>query len=61
MHLAYSAINNNTKNNPRQNNQLQPENEMLLRYEAWRTTCIKYRNEIAAIQKYMPDWTPKFR
>ena len=61
MHLAYSAINNDTNNNTSQNNQTQPENETLLRYRAWQTTCIKYSDEIAAIQKYMPGWVPKLR
>ena len=61
MHLAYSAI--GTTNNPQQNGmqQYEHENETLLRYNAYQLTCEKYRREIAAIQKYIPGWEPKFR
>jgi hypothetical protein len=61
MHLAYSAI--GTINNPQQSGtqQHEPENEALLRYNAYKTTCDKFSREIAAIQKYIPGWVPKFR
>ena len=61
MHLAYSAINitnNNQQNSTQQHN---GETEQLLRYRAYQYTCEKYRNEIVAIQKYLPGWMPKFR
>jgi len=59
MHLAYSAIAAN--NNQPTGTQHQTDNEQLLRYQAYQQTCEKYRNEIAAIQKYIPGWLPKFR
>jgi hypothetical protein len=60
MHLAYSAISSiNTTLQPSPNNQT--DNELLLRYQAYQSTCHKYSNEIAAIQKYIPGWLPKFR
>ena len=62
MHLAYSAI--NTNRDSRQQpiaEQRQPDNDLLLRYQAYRTVCNKYSREIAAIQKYLPGWVPKFR
>jgi len=60
MHLAYSAI-NQTNSSP-QGGELSPtENERLLRYHAYQQTCEKYRHQIAAIQKYMPGWLPKFQ
>lgn len=57
MHLAYSAI-SQTNNNQ---NLSQTDNERLLRYQAYQQTCEKYRHEIAAIQKYLPGWLPKFQ
>ena len=63
MHLAYSAISTLTTNQYPSTglSQQQPKNEMLLRYQAYQTACNKYSHEIAAIQKYMPGWMPKFR
>jgi len=58
MHIAYSALNNNHQ---QQNQTSQPENELQLRYRAYQTACSKYSSEIAAIQKYLPGWMPKFR
>ena len=56
MHLAYSAIAiNNTQQTGTHH---QPDNEQLLRYQAYQLTCEKYRNEIAAIQKYIKGWLP---
>jgi len=63
MYLAYSAINtiNDNQNLLSENNHHQSDNEALLRYEAYQNACNKYSREIAAIQKYMPGWMPKFR
>ncbi len=63
MHLAYSAINtiNNSQPLPAGSNQHQYDNELMLRYQAYQTACNKYSSEIAAIQKYIPGWLPKFR
>ncbi|QEM09295.1 hypothetical protein [Mucilaginibacter rubeus] len=36
------------------------EQEVLQRIEGYRMACEKYRDEIAAIQKYMPGWLPSF-
>lgn len=58
MYLAYSAL--NTLPATETNQQLNSENEQLLRYNAYQSTCDKYSNEIAAIQKYFPGWLPKF-
>jgi len=60
MHLAYSAI-NQTNNHLQSSQQPQISNERLLRYQAYQQTCEKYRHEIAAIQKYLPGWLPKFQ
>jgi hypothetical protein len=63
MHLAYSAI-NTTDNYQYQSsvmNNDQPDNELMLRYQAYQTACNKYSREIAAIQQYLPGWAPKFR
>jgi hypothetical protein len=62
MHLAYSALStianlhSSTDNQDEQN-----DNEIMLRYLAYQTVCNKYSQEIASIQKYMPDWMPQFR
>ncbi|MDP9080892.1 MAG: hypothetical protein M3O71_26025 [Bacteroidota bacterium] len=58
MHLAYSAIgttNNNPQNGTKQH---EPENEQLLRYLAYQSTCEKFSREIEAIQKYIKGWLP---
>jgi len=59
MHLAYSAISTNKHHT--QNSHKDPDNELMIRYHAYQTTCDKYQREIAAIQKYLPGWMPKFR
>ncbi|WP_428330120.1 hypothetical protein [Mucilaginibacter sp.] len=59
MHIAYSAL--NTTNKPSPNKVQQKNNERLLRYQAYQTTCNKYSREIAAIQKYLPGWMPEFK
>lgn len=58
MHIAYSALNNSHQ---QQNQALQPETELQLRYQAYQTVCNKYSREIIAIQKRLPGWMPKFR
>ncbi|MCQ6958793.1 hypothetical protein [Mucilaginibacter aquariorum] len=56
MHIVYSALRTQLKNG-----KAQPINQELTeRYEAYQATCNKYREEIAAIQKYMPGWAPPF-
>jgi hypothetical protein len=63
MHLAYSAISTINTNAQLSNHlqQDQPDNELMLRYQAYQTACNKYSREIAAIQQYLPGWAPKFR
>jgi len=58
MHIAYSALNDSRQ---QQNQAPQTENELQLRYLAYQTVCSKYSREIAAIQKHLPGWMPKFR
>ncbi len=61
MHIAYSAIANSSANQQQPGIHNETDNEMLLRYQAYQTTCDKYSREIAAIQKYIPGWVPRFR
>ncbi len=56
MYLIYSALQQQVSPNTAE----QTSNEMQLRYEAYKAVCEKYRHEIAAIQKYLPDWKPRF-
>jgi len=60
MHLVHSAIRIITTNHHslENNQQQQLSDEIILRYYAQQTTCDKYSREIAAIQKYLPGWTP---
>ncbi len=57
MYLIYSALRQPATpdvaklNNP---------TEKLVRYKAYREVCEKYRHEITAIQKYFPNWKPRF-
>ena len=53
MQLVHSALKptNQSKNTT--------EN-ILIKHKAYETTCKKYEHEIAAIQKYIPNWEPKF-
>jgi len=62
MYLAYSTINANS-NSQQQSiaEQRQPDTDLMLRYQAYQTVCNKFSREIAAIQKYIPGWVPKFR
>lgn len=57
MHLIYSALREITEL-PVNNDHIAIEKQ--LRYEAYLTVCRKYRREIAAIQKYFPQWEPRF-
>ena len=56
MYIAYSALNQITiqpgKNHPADNS------EIIERYIAYQRVCQKYSHEIAAIQKYLPNWMP---
>lgn len=60
MHLAYSAINNNNDVTPGNGSINGSETELSLRFKAYLKTCEKFRKEIAAIQSYLPGWTPEF-
>ena len=63
MHLAFSAIDtiNNCQHQSNNEDQDQPNVNLLLRYQAYQNACDKYSQEITAIQKYMPGWLPEFR
>ncbi len=56
MYLIYSALQHEVK----PNTDAQQHNEKQLRYEAYQAVCEKYRHEIAEIQKYLPNWKPRF-
>lgn len=60
MYLAHSAINLVKKNETSVTRQHQADHELAIRYQAYQTTCDKFSREIAAIQKYIPGWAPKF-
>ncbi|MBD1394586.1 hypothetical protein [Mucilaginibacter glaciei] len=53
MHIAYSAL------RPTNKTELK-SNELQQRLDAYQAICEKYSREIAAIQKYLPGWTPAF-
>jgi len=55
MYIAYSAINPSQQQDP----SAEPNNERMLRYQAYQAACSKYSQQIAAIQKYLPGWLPK--
>ena len=57
MHIAYSAL---SQLPAATKNKTPLSKELTLRYNAYRRTCNKYSHEIAAIQKYLPGWQPKF-
>ena len=60
MYIAYSAIQKHDDHNQQNANPLS-SHEQFIRYRAYMETCSKYSKEIAAIQKYLPGWTPTFR
>jgi hypothetical protein len=60
MYIAYSALQTASQHNAPI--QTEPQNnELLLRYQAYQSTCQKYHREITAIQQYLPGWTPAFK
>jgi len=59
MHIAYSAL---SIINQQSNNQLHhTDHELAIRYHAYQKVCNNYSAEIAAIQKYIPEWMPVFK
>ena len=57
MYIAHSAL--RTKNK-----RVKPtlvHNQLQQRLEAYHAVCQKYEQEILAIQKYLPGWTPEFK
>lgn len=56
MHIAYSALNNDDN----KNHQNIDDPETQLRYRAYKQACKKHQANIAQIQKYIPNWYPKF-
>ena len=59
MYIAFSALQPQTMAGRNQNENLS-NSEPVLRYKAYVATCEKYKDEIAAIQKYIPGWMPSF-
>lgn len=56
MYIAHSALRNTIKTGqPQLSNP-----EMQQRIAAYQSACNKYKQEIAAIQKYLPGWMPAF-
>lgn len=62
MHIVYSVFseagNQNQIGYP--SDQQQPDEHFNLRLQAHRQVCHKYRDEILAIRKYLPEWKPRF-
>lgn len=56
MHIVHSAL----RTKKIKDNYLLNDRELQQRYEGYQLACTKYRQEIAAIQKYLPGWAPKF-
>ncbi|RYU91078.1 hypothetical protein EWM62_03835 [Mucilaginibacter terrigena] len=56
MYIAYSVLRDEQKTGK----DLPDNNKLNKRLEGYIAACDKYRNEIAAIQKYIPGWTPPF-
>ncbi len=54
MQLVYSAL------KPSETVSTKTENPVKIKYQAYETICQKYSHEIAAIQKYFPNWKPAF-
>jgi len=60
MYIAYSALQVDSQQNAP--NKTGPQhNELLIRYQAYQSTCQKFHLEITAIQQYLPGWTPAFK
>jgi hypothetical protein len=60
MYIAHSALRANIKNPRKLTSSLQRQHseEETDRYAAYQAACSKYREEIKAIQKYLPGWVP---
>ena len=54
MRLVYSAL------KPTDQSKITTEKTVLVKYKAYQEICNKYTQEITAIQKYFPNWQPKF-
>lgn len=61
MHLAYSALSSNLDDQPETKKLRSTKKRNQLKYVGYLTACIKYQDEIAAIQQYMPGWKPAFK
>ena len=57
MYLIYSALQQPV---PPDTNELNTQHQMHLRCKAYNAVCKKYQHEIAAIEKYFPNWKPRF-
>ena len=51
MHLAYSALNPASQG---------INHQIIMRLKAYQAVCEKYKHEIAAIRRYLPNWSPAF-
>ena len=60
MYIAYSALQAASQHEATNQTESQ-NNEVLLRYQAYQSTCQKYHHEITAIQQYLPGWKPAFK
>jgi hypothetical protein len=63
MHVAYSSLRHPSKSghsNPT-GKHLKINHVKKLRYKGYMAACHKYQQEIADIQKYIPDWAPTFQ
>lgn len=61
MHVAFSALRQQQIQQSTQNTDRHPEDtEVLLRFRAYEAACEKHKDEIRAIQKYIPGWMPAF-
>jgi hypothetical protein len=61
MYIAFSALQQPAEaNGNRTNPDTLNEHEPLQRLNGYKAACEKYKDEIAAIQKYMPGWMPAF-
>jgi hypothetical protein len=58
MYIAYSALQAASQQGAPNLTESQ-STELFLRHQAYQATCSKYYHEIAAIQQYLPGWTPK--
>jgi len=62
MYIAFSALRQAAQGSiDEYETEVVNEHEALQRVEGYRMACEKYRDEIAAIQKYLPGWMPSFK